>query len=1024
MSNEANEPTDGTPVDPNLAAEAVEEVVKEPWTAEKVVEWNNYYNIYVVIGLLVLAVVTSLNYLDDSLVWSSLRSGQTTLNSGFPATTDPFSLVGEGKRWVNLGWAFDTVSALAYKVGSSVASAENAERYGVSAITIFHALVRLLTFLILLSIGHSRQWIWSKCVLLGLVISATPNLKTTVAGPEMWGLFFLAILLRLMFLVTDRGRTKAIYAIPVLLAIWVNFDTSALIGLMLTAFWLIALILRGKSLKNPIDQSKLIPVLIGAFAAVLVNPWLFYAYGAMLNVSYQYSLLPANLFGSVSLPAEIRNQYLIWTGLFLVIGGVTFWLNTTQFRLDRLVLLLVSAVVSLVWLRYGTDFAIVLAVVAGLNLEEWYADDFGTEGKLGWKWAAFSIGGRSITILALFGMAAQHITGYQLADGSSTFGLGFSADRFPFEVVDFLKTAKIQGNIFNWNSTQGNVMLWRAYPERKTYQDGRRNLFTPEMKQEWDKLRVALRDDDAATWKPLLDQYGISVVMVQAMSTSLSETAATRTLNMLNQSPNWLPIYDDGMVALFGRTDAKPEDLAYFKERKLDAERIVYRSDDVLPAFNRPPSSASVLDEVIAAKALALIQPHTLAAIRWLVPPNTVNTPGQSQLSSPASCLAAIREARRAIAIQPDQTQAYRVLVDAFRMLHVQEIALLSGIKLEPANLPEISNLQAGPNPLGLRYRQRMTALNFAIMSSPRPNNQNDREILASLHAERAQLLLMANVFDMARDHLRASLDIDPETSLAAERRTQLQQLDEAIAQREAEMNAMTLEEKANAMARINRALSLGLLNPALADLREAEATGSSPDTIVPILVDLYCQVGMVDQAIPLISNVGNRATETTAGLSSYRTGLVSSLLGDYGGAYVGWANESIPMARLDEVRRGLMAGQIWMAGEVGTATRNFLELPDQTRTLAGRYFELGIIQLEGGQPKLAIEAFTKSLAREPESDLAPVMKYYLEKLGKPFVEPAKTGDQAPAAPTVPAGGTALPAITAPGGAAQPPAKP
>jgi hypothetical protein len=51
-------------------------------------------------------------------------------------------------------------------------------------------------------------------------------------------------------------------------------------------------------------------------------------------------------------------------------------------------------------------------------------------------------------------------------------------------------------------------------------------------------------------------------------------------------------------------------------------------------------------------------------------------------------------------------------------------------------------------------------------------------------------------------------------------------------------------------------------------------------------------------------------------------------------------------------------------------------------------------------------------------------MKYYLEKLGKPFVEPAKTGDQAPAAPTVPAGGTALPAITAPGGAAQPPAKP
>lgn len=1019
MSNEANEPTDGTQLDENAQNEAV----KEPWTTEKVVEWNNYYNLYVALALLILAVVTSLNYLDDSLVWASLRTGETTLQNGFPPTRDAFSLIAENQRWVNLGWGFDTVSALAYKVGRSIASNENAEKWGVAAITVFHSIVRLATFLILLSIGHKRQWIWGKCVLLGLVISATPNLKTTVAGPEVWGLFFLALLLRLMYLVTDRGKTRSLYAILVLLAVWVNFDTSALIGLLLTVGWLAALMVSGKKLNTPISRSTLMPVLVGAFLAVLVNPWAIYSYGAMLNIANQYSLLPANLFGSVSVPGEIRNQYLIWTGLFLVIGGVTFWLNTTQFRLDRLVILIVSGLASLVWLRYGTDYAIVLAVVAGLNLEEWYVEDFGTEGRLGLKWAAFSIGGRAVTLLALIGMAVQHITGFQLADGSSTFGLGFSSDRFPFEAVEYLKSAKIQGNIFNWNNTQGNLILWKAFPERKTYQDGRRNLFTQEMKKEWDKLRVALRDDDAATWKPLLDKYGISTVMVQAMSTSLAEPAAVRTLNTLSLSPNWIPVYDDGMVAIFGRADAKSADLAFFKERKLDADRIVYKSDDVMPAFNRPPSPSSLLDEVIATKALALIQPHTLAAIRWMVPPGSDTNTAQAQLSSPANCFAAIREARRAIAQQPDQTQAYRVLVDAYRLLHSQELAMLSGIKIEPANFQQIASLQAGPNPLGLRFRQRMTALHFAIITAPRPNSANDREILSALHAERAQLLIMANVLDMARDHLRQALEVDPETSLAADRRTQLTQLDEAIAQRESEMNSMTLEEKANAMARINRALSLGLMNPALSDLREAEATGTSPEVIVPILIDLYCQLGMPDQAIPLISNVGNPSTDSSAGLSSYRTGLVSSLLGDYGGAYVGWANESIPMARLDEMNRGLSAGRIWLVGEVGTATRNFLEMPEQSRTLAARYFELALIQLEAGQPKLAIEAFNKSLIREPETEIALIAKYYLEKMGKPFSEPAKPASGA-VAPTVPAAASATPAAPAVGNQPQPATKP
>ena len=131
--------------------------------------------------------------------------------------------------------------------------------------------------------------------------------------------------------------------------------------------------------------------------------------------------------------------------------------------------------------------------------------------------------------------------------------------------------------------------------------------------------------------------------MVQALSTSLTETAATLTVAKLSQSPNWIPIYDDGLVVIFGRVDASPEDLAFFQGNKLDAERIVFKTEDTLPAFNRPPASTSLLDEVIATKALALTQPHSQAAVRWLFPPGASTDNASPQLTPLANCIAAIR---------------------------------------------------------------------------------------------------------------------------------------------------------------------------------------------------------------------------------------------------------------------------------------------------------------------------------------------------------------------------------------------
>ncbi|MGE3820347.1 MAG: hypothetical protein AB7I30_13115, partial [Isosphaeraceae bacterium] len=63
----------------------------EPWTPERVVEWNAYYDIYVVLGVLLLAFIVSANRITHSSIWTQLQAGRLIAEAGAPVTTDPFS---------------------------------------------------------------------------------------------------------------------------------------------------------------------------------------------------------------------------------------------------------------------------------------------------------------------------------------------------------------------------------------------------------------------------------------------------------------------------------------------------------------------------------------------------------------------------------------------------------------------------------------------------------------------------------------------------------------------------------------------------------------------------------------------------------------------------------------------------------------------------------------------------------------------------------------------------------------------
>jgi len=134
---------------------AVAEVpAPEPMTAQRVFEWNAYYDLYVAAFVVLLVFLSSANKIQaiNSGIWSLLQAGRQIASTGAPVVSDSTSIGGEGLRWVNIPWLyevshfglFEAVASLAPKPepGLSVNNASNPrDQYGAGALIAVDALI-------------------------------------------------------------------------------------------------------------------------------------------------------------------------------------------------------------------------------------------------------------------------------------------------------------------------------------------------------------------------------------------------------------------------------------------------------------------------------------------------------------------------------------------------------------------------------------------------------------------------------------------------------------------------------------------------------------------------------------------------------------------------------------------------------------------------------------------------------------------------------------------------------------------
>jgi hypothetical protein len=132
------------------------------------------------------------------------------------------------------------------------------------------------------------------------------------------------------------------------------------------------------------------------------------------------------------------------------------------------------------------------------------------------------------------------------------FGTG-EASYFPDQIVRYTKEKNLQGGMLN-SYAFGGYLIWKVFPERKIFIDGRNEVFLP-LIHEIVKVRV-----DSRLWKKFLEKYKIEYALLnyvdqlEEVIVLDSQNRPTRTYAPFSSThfprSRWALVYwdDDGMI--------------------------------------------------------------------------------------------------------------------------------------------------------------------------------------------------------------------------------------------------------------------------------------------------------------------------------------------------------------------------------------------------------------------------------------------------------------------------------------------
>ncbi len=501
--------------------------------------------------------VTHTLWADD--VWWHLKSGEWIFKHQAVPRIDPFSYTVPDHPWIDLSWGFQLFLYIAYHLG------------GIPGIILFKVGIVTLTFFFLFR--HFSRKLPLLFILPVLVMALFASHERLIERPEVAS--FLFLVLTLLFLENERLKpTKRAFFLPLLQLFWVNFHSLFILGLLAIAANALGSTLTWALAKD----KKRVPfpmrgyLLLGlSLLATGVNPY-----------GFRGILLPLTLFTRISgeidfftrgigefarpFAAQDPSLRAFLYRAFLILTPLSFLLNHKRFPPAHALLLILFTFLSLLARRNIAPFVLVASFLILANLEGLLKEaPYLKKPKIP-SWGLLAL------ILA-FPIPFLTNTFYEEQGFYKRFGLGISEHRYPVRAARFIEQSGLPGNFFNSGLDLGGYFLWRFYPERKVFMDGRLEVYGGTFFRELFELF-----NDPGLWPEWVKRYKINFCI-------LDHAVAKHEglLRRLVHDADWRAVYLDGQVIIFLKES--PENRPFLEAFALDLEKD-------------PPPSGDWVDEL------------------------------------------------------------------------------------------------------------------------------------------------------------------------------------------------------------------------------------------------------------------------------------------------------------------------------------------------------------------------------------------------------------------------------------------
>lgn len=495
------------------------------------------------LAILGMLIASSFRFLRDSDTGWHIRNGEMILAGGAIPRVDPFSHTMPGREWFAWEWLADVgMAGLHHWRGLT----------GVVA----GAFLVLLAGYALLYRESIRRGAGPMAACLMTIFGAFAGVVHWLARPH---LVSIALLLLWLAMVEGfrRNRSRWIWAVPILTALWANlhgafFVTFVLLGVYAVGEWLEHAWRKeywSPDLRRALGVYGLVAALSGL--ASLATPYTYKLYGHLWGYltdsellsqiqefqSPDFHTLDGKLvelmlaLGAVAAINTLRRGRFVETGLFLL------WSHMTL-QSERHVTLAAATLCPII--------AVELTGLLAEAGEKMAAPEFPLSRvfrAVRSKYREFTAIQAQLNDALLYVAVGVFVIAVAATrDGEKLFSAAFEKDRFPVEAADMLSQSLPSGAMYA-HDQYGGYLIYRLFPNVRVFVDGRSDFYRKGGVLEESRKITLVKPE----WQETLDRRG-----VQWMVLRLNEPLAL----IAQMSGRWKSIYQDKTAQVLIRTEA------------------------------------------------------------------------------------------------------------------------------------------------------------------------------------------------------------------------------------------------------------------------------------------------------------------------------------------------------------------------------------------------------------------------------------------------------------------------------------